>query len=291
MRSPDDIVWGLGLGCNGEVRVLLERIDPDSRPGYLGFLDRCLTARRPGIVILPFSGARVGRHLLLDASGGVEGDLDDPDLREALLERGRESLASGRSAVHAFEGAWGRTEALVEYVAPPVFLVIFGAGSDALPLVALAKRLGWQVAVVDERPARVRPERFAEADRVELMRFEALEVKALGIDPHTAIVVMTHHFLHDLDLLRVLLDSEAPYVGLLGPRQRTENLLAELAKEGLQPTAEQRERLFGPVGLDIGSETPEEIALSALAEIRAVLSGREGGFLRGRPGPLHEWPR
>ena len=159
MRSPDDIVWGLGLGCNGEVRVLLERLDPDSRPGYLGFLDRCLTERRPGVVILPFSGAGVGRHLILGASGNVEGDLDDSVLREAMLERGRESLAARRSAVHAFDGARGRTEALVEYVAPPISLVVCGAGSDALPLVSLAKRLGWRVSVIDDRPAHARPER------------------------------------------------------------------------------------------------------------------------------------
>ena len=133
-------------------------------------------------------------------------------------------------------------------------------------------------------------ERFPEAAAVVLVRYDALDPDAVPIDSLTPVLVMTHHFLHDLELMRFLLAGPAPYLGFLGPRQRTENLLEELAKFGVRPTPEQLERLHGPVGIDLGSETPEEIALAALAEIRAVLSGRPGGFLRDRRGPIHESP-
>jgi xanthine/CO dehydrogenase XdhC/CoxF family maturation factor len=101
---------------------------------------------------------------------------------------------------------------------------------------------------------------------------------------------MTHHFLHDLDILEFLLGTEAPYVGILGPRQRTENLLRELERRGARRDPARLARLYGPLGLDIGADTPEEIALAALAEVRAVLSRRAGGSLRERTGPLHEAP-
>ncbi len=126
---------------------------------------------------------------------------------------------------------------------------------------------------------------------MELVRFDRLDRAGLTVDADTPALVMTHHFLHDLDILQFLLPSASPYVGLLGPRQRMENLLTELAGRDAGVTAEQLTRLYGPVGLDIGSETPVEIALSALAEIRAVLSGHDAGFLRDRQAPLHEWSR
>jgi xanthine/CO dehydrogenase XdhC/CoxF family maturation factor len=293
MRSPDDIVWGLGLGCNGEVRVLLEQIVPGSPASYLDFLDRCLCERRPGVVVTQFAGAErtVGRRLTLGEDGTVEASIDDAGLAAAMLEDARRALTERRSSVRRYETPAGPAEALIEYVAPTVSLLVFGAGSDAQPLVRSAKQLGWQVTVADDRPAHARSERFPDADAVKLIRFEALDSETLPIDAHTPVVVLTHHFLHDLDLLEYLLGTDAPYLGVLGPRQRTSNLLEELAKRGVRPTSDQTSRLYGPVGLDIGSETPEEIALAALAEIRAVLSGRTGGFLRDRTDALHEWPR
>jgi xanthine/CO dehydrogenase XdhC/CoxF family maturation factor len=293
MRSPDDIVWGLGLGCNGEVRVLLERLEPGSSPGHLAFLRRCARERRAGAVVTVFEGrgslaTAVGRRLTLDDAGTVEDSIDESRLRSAALDDAKQALAGRRSAVERYEIAGGQVEALVEYVPPAVSLLVFGAGNDALPVVALAKRLGWQVTVADDRPAHARADRFPEADAVELVRFDALDAEALLVDANTPVVVMTHHFLHDLDLMHFLLSTEAPYLGFLGPRQRTENLLGELAKRGVRPRPDQLGRVYGPVGVDIGAETPEEIALAVLAEIRAVLSGRTGGFLRDRRAPLHE---
>jgi xanthine/CO dehydrogenase XdhC/CoxF family maturation factor len=296
MRSPDDIVWGLGLGCNGEVRVLLERLEPASEPEHLAFLDRCDRARQSGVVAAVFEGqgsleGAVGRYLTLDDAGKTGGTIGDDRLQRAMFDDMRGAVTDRRSAVKRYAISGGEAEAFIEYVPPAVSLLVFGAGNDACPLVVLAKRLGWEVTVADERPAYATPERFPEADAVRHLRFDALDRNALRIDRHTPVVVMTHHFLHDLELLQFLLPTEAPYLGFLGPRQRIENLLEELAQRDVRPTADQLSRLFAPVGVDIGAETPEEIALAALAEIRAVLSGRGAGFLRDRRAPLHEWPR
>jgi xanthine/CO dehydrogenase XdhC/CoxF family maturation factor len=99
---------------------------------------------------------------------------------------------------------------------------------------------------------------------------------------------MTHHYLRDRSLLRFLLPSAARFIGILGPRKRTEALLEDLGEEGLSVTQEQLERLHGPAGLDIGAESPEEIALALVAEIQAALTGRQGGWLRERKGPIHD---
>ncbi len=295
MRSPDDLVWGLGLGCNGEVRVLLEPLLPGKHPEYLDFLHRCLHERRAGVVATIFSvegqaRAKVGDRITVDAETDARPIADDAPIGERLITDAKRSLADRRSAVEDYELPGARVHALLEYVAPAVSLVVFGAGSDAQPLVRFAAELGWQVTVADDRPAYARAERFPDAEQVKLIRYDRLEQDAPPIDEATPVVVMTHHFLHDLDLMQFLLPSAAPYLGFLGPRQRTENLLEELAKRGARPAADRLDRLYAPVGVDIGSETPQEIALAATAEIRAVLSGRQAGFLRERRAPLHEWP-
>jgi xanthine dehydrogenase accessory factor len=162
---------------------------------------------------------------------------------------------------------------------------VCGAGHDAIPLVRAASLLGWRTIVVDDRPAFLTRERFPEA--AGLIAVDAPEdaAKAAPIDGRTFVVVMTHNFLRDKGYLRGLLDSPAAYVGMLGPAARTERLLMELRDEGSSGT---RDRIHGPAGLDLGAEGPEEIAQSILAEIVAVKRGRHGGFLKERPGPIHD---
>jgi xanthine/CO dehydrogenase XdhC/CoxF family maturation factor len=296
MRSPDDIVWGLGLGCNGEIRVLLERLDPGDSPELPGFLAACRERRAPGTVATVFSveggpAPAPGERLLLDDDGTLGGTLSHDAIREALLRAARECLADGRSRVEELRAGPLRVEALVEYLAPTVSLQIFGAGSDARPLVRIAKELGWEVAVLDNRAAYATPGRFPEADSVRVVRFDRLDEERLALDARTPVVIMTHHFLHDRDLLRYLLPRQRGYLGLLGPRKRAENLLAQLRSAGELSDDARLPRLHGPVGLDIGAETPEEIALAIVAEIQASLAGRRGGYLEQRDEPLHDWPQ
>ncbi len=294
MRSPDDIVWGLGLGCGGEIRVLLERLAPDAPPFYLGFIGKCARRRRPAVLAtlfevdgdLPIS---IGDRMTLAPDGTHGGSLAYPELQSRVLDHARVALKARQSRVRSYELNAGRANVLIEYLPPAVALFVFGAGSDAQPLVQIAAELGWRVTVFDHREAFATPERFPDADALRLIDYADLGATLPSIDDRTPVIVMTHHFLHDLDLLERLVSSPAPYVGLLGPRKRTANLLEQLAERGTSPQTGRLRSLHGPAGLDIASESPEEIALSVLAEIQAVLGGRRGGFLRNRRAPLHDW--
>ena len=178
---------------------------------------------------------------------------------------------------------------LIETVAPPVPLTIFGAGDDAIPLAQAAKLIGWHVTVIDARPAYATPERFPTADAVHCLRPEALlSSPHVVFPPETMAMIMTHNFTHDLELLRVLLPRPLRYLGALGPKSRTQRLLDALADAGVTFPDEALARLHGPAGLDIGAETPEEIAISIHGEMQAVLAQRNGGALRDRTAPIHD---
>jgi xanthine dehydrogenase accessory factor len=216
----------------------------------------------------------------------VRGSFGDPQLDARVVDIARRQIEAGRAATCRLEVTGGVGEVFVEVVTPPVPLLICGAGHDALPLARLAHELGWWVMVADSRPAFATQDRFPWADQVILAEDREVATKA-DIDRHTFVVVMTHNYLHDLNILRGVLRTRARYIGLLGPRARTDKLLAELAKEGVSLDDAQRARLYGPVGVDTGADSPEEIALSITAEILAVQNGRTTASLRDRRGPLH----
>ena len=180
----------------------------------------------------------------------------------------------------------GKVEVLLEKLLPPAQLLICGAGQDAIPLAQCAAQIGWQAVIADHREAFLTPERFPAPARLIMTRPENLFAQFLP-DARTVTVIMTHHAGHDRDYLRLLLPSGAAYIGLLGPKRRGERLLNELHGAGFCPEVEQLARLRSPAGLDIGAETPEEIAVSLIAEIQAALAGRPGGALRERNGPIH----
>jgi xanthine dehydrogenase accessory factor len=165
-----------------------------------------------------------------------------------------------------------------ESLQPPLRLIAVGAGNDAQPLVRFGRALGWECVVVDTRERFASAERFPDADRIIHARPEEVLAHVVP-DSRTAVLLLTHHYLLDLEYLRAFSGSAACYLGVIGSRVRFESMLSELEGEG---AAVDRERIFGPVGLDIGSETPAEIALAAVAEIKAVVEGRRGGSLRDR---------
>lgn len=249
--ADEDVVWGFGLGCNGVVQVLLERVSA-AHPGPLDALAAVVRERRPQQIVTVIAS-------------------DDPAVPLGTVPP--EWTPPGNAAVFQ------------ETVMPPAPLVIFGAGQDALPLVRMAKELGWHVTVVDTRGTRARPERFPQADVVQVGFSDTA-----AMDSRTAAVVMTHNYADDRRVLRSLMTSPAGYVGQLGPRVRTERLLAEISDDGLAVTEEMQRRLHAPIGLDVGADNPEEIALSIVAEIQAVRAGRAAGFLRDHHTPIHARP-
>jgi xanthine/CO dehydrogenase XdhC/CoxF family maturation factor len=291
MTSPEDDVWGLNLGCNGVIQILLEPLPLSARSPHLKFIATCLSENKSGVIasVSRVDGefrARVGSHLFLSEDGRVEEDIRNPALCAALTEDCLNALRSKTSGVKEYRFTEGIVEAFVEIIRPPIPLIIFGAGADAIPLARFADELGWDVTVVDHRPAFLTRDRFPTADTLLSARPEDITGK-LPLRPNAAAVILTHNFSDDLQLVRTLLPSPVMYIGLLGPSKRAGMLLEKLRETGYSPTAQQLDRLHGPIGLNIGAESPEEIALSILGEIHACISGRNGGFLRDHSGPIH----
>jgi xanthine/CO dehydrogenase XdhC/CoxF family maturation factor len=165
-------------------------------------------------------------------------------------------------------------------------LVICGGGDDAIPLAQLAARMGWAVVVADPRPTYATTRRFPEARKCLVAPPDQI-AREIPVGDRTAVVIMTHHYHFDVPLLHGLVTKPLGYLGLLGPMKRAERILAEIEADGVAVTPEMRARLRAPVGLDLGSEAPEGIALSIVAEIHAVLSGRDGRPLKERALPIH----
>jgi xanthine/CO dehydrogenase XdhC/CoxF family maturation factor len=299
--SDEDIIWGLGLGCNGIVQILIERLEQESPFNPLTFLSECLHRRQMGLLATVFHvegevKAQVGTRLMVHPDrplGGARGNrtvksnIEDADLVDQIRDDAWKALNDNRSTVKAYPLAAGKAEVFIEVIQPPVPLMIFGAGHDAVPLLCLAQELGWYVTVVDNRQADSTRSRFSSADEVVLSRPEGIG-EQVQLDNSTVAVVMTHNYLHDLELLKIFLPSPVRYLGILGPKSRTEKLLQDLQEQGITPTENQLQRFYSPVGLNIGADTPEEIALSIVAEIQAVLANHSGGSLRNKLGPIHD---
>lgn len=250
-----DLIWGSGSGCEGIAEILLEPVTLGPGLEWLDAVEAVFRFRRPlrlGTVCEATEGSpcAVGTHLLLE-----EGEL----------------LPAGCSG-------------LVERLEPPVALWILGAGEDVHPLAELARTLGWQVGIADHRPALL--QRFSELDAALLGRPEDT-VPKMRLDGRSAVVLLSHIWERDKEALRLLLPSPTAYIGLLGHRRRGAKLLEALAGEGFTPAPGQLQRLYSPIGLDVGGQEPGDIALAIVAEVQAVLSGRLAGHLRDRKAPLH----
>jgi xanthine dehydrogenase accessory factor len=280
LRNSDDLVWGLGLGCEGAMHILLLRVGPQEEWQPLAHLAAALGAHTPtAIGVVTESRDReipVGALLLPQAPGtsavalprslpaSARGALLDAQVASAL------AVAPGAGGVDSLEGPDARWRLLFLPLSLPPRLLILGAGADAVPVVDFAARLNWRVTLVDHRPAYAVPAHFPYAERVVLARPEELP-QAVDLRRFTAAVVMSHHLPSDLEYLRVLSAGPLPYIGLLGPAARREKLLSELGAE-----AERlRPRLHAPVGLNLGGRTPEAIALAIVAEIHAFVHGTQ----------------
>lgn len=306
--SPEDIVFGLGLGCNGIVQIVIEPLRADAEDGLLAFLSACLAQRKTGNLLTVFHAEGVsptiapGTRLLQWPDGRVTSNSNDPVLIAALAEAltvnsddylfqqtDKQRGGEVRAAVKRIALESGSIELLLETITPPVSLLIFGAGNDVIPVTLFAKLLGWHVTVIDGRPAYALPERFPAADTVLCLRPESLaDCPPQGLTPDAMAIIMTHSYVQDRELLQALLPVNLRYLGILGPKARTQRLLDELLHTGVLFSEECLARLYGPAGLDIGAETPEEIALSLLAEMRSVLGNRAGVSLRQRNRGIHD---
>jgi xanthine/CO dehydrogenase XdhC/CoxF family maturation factor len=176
--------------------------------------------------------------------------------------------------------------AFIELIKAPVSLIIVGAGNDAIPLVNMAHILGWEITIIDGRASHATVERFPTVKNIILSKAEKV-ADSVSWDKRTVVVLMTHNYSYDLTVLKQLMTTQVSYLGVLGPKKKMMKMLDALQKEGIPLLEKDISRIFGPIGLDIGAEAPEEIALSVVAEIKAVLEDKPGTFLRDKSGPIH----
>lgn len=277
MRGGDDLIWGLGLGCEGAMTILLLRAGPDSNWQPLSHLARCLREYRPtavGIVVeSELKDLRVGSILLPTRPGHDLAPL--PPGVAAVLD---EAAGSGRSGWLESEAPRWKVFALP--LSLPPRLLLLGAGPDAVPVVELAARLNWKVTLMDHREAYAVAEHFPSAERVVRTQPGQWPVE-VDTASFSAAVVMSHHLPSDLEYLRALARTHIPYIGLLGPVARRERLLADLGSDG----DSLRPRLHAPVGLPLGGRAPESVALAIVAQIHAFLHGAAQDPAHGQTEP------
>jgi xanthine/CO dehydrogenase XdhC/CoxF family maturation factor/CTP:molybdopterin cytidylyltransferase MocA len=289
--SDDDIGWGLGVGCNGVVEILIERLDQGRSDDPLLFADQCFRAEQEGVIATVFASSDpanpVGARLFV-RSGVTVSQSITPTLAAALSSQ-VEALASDRSR-RTDLARLGEVEVFLERIHPVPHVFVIGTRHDARPLVDLVRLMGLRVTVVDRGVSVAARERFRDADR-----FVSASPDELGrlVNAHHAAlaVLMTHDYERDRAYLGALLSSNARYIGVLGPGRRTTRMLAELEREGITDRWPARERLHAPVGLALGAETPREIALSIVAEMQGSLADAPAGRLRALSGPIHPEPR
>ena len=268
MRAGEDPIWGLGLGCEGAMQILLIRVGPQNGWQPLAHLARCLDRHeRTAVAIVvesedeqPPVGAVALEGDTPKLGFGLEGAWWHTEVDAALDEAAR----TGRTGW--FEASSPRLRVFALPLTLPPKLLLLGAGADARPVVEFAARLNWKVTLVDHRPAYADPAHFPLAERVAHAQPDEL---LSTVDPahFSAAVVMSHHLLSDLKYLRALSATRIPFVGLLGPAVRRERLLADLGSDADRI----RQRLRAPVGLALGGRSPESIALAIIAEIHAFV--------------------
>ena len=275
--SDEETLWGLGLGCEGAVDVYLQRIGTGWVDAAGKQMRELAAAGMPFAAITIVRGPFEGKTLML-ARGSLIGSSGAPELDRDLAQRAGPLLeGDGGSALLEISDH----AAFVDVLRPPPRLLIFGAGDDARPLAAIAADAGFEVTVVDHRPAYLNAERFPPPLRLALRRpSDGVSGLPLTITRKNFAVVQTHTLAHDRDWLRALAGQPLAYLGLLGRRTRKEQVLQALRWED--------QELFGPVGLDLGADGPEQVAISIVAELLAVNARRPGSHLRGREGGIHD---
>jgi xanthine/CO dehydrogenase XdhC/CoxF family maturation factor len=255
-----------GLGCGGVVDLLLEPGDTAECGALMEAMERSLAGEDVTVLTwLPSEGRRLKRAVLsttgdfLFASNG----LTESELADASAD--------------VLRGSWLQTMPegmFVERIAAPQRLFVLGAGDDAKPLVAMGALLGWSVRVMDGRPQLAKAERFPEAERVAVI--ESITADVLGIRSEDAVVLMTHSYEQDRELLAALLPLRPRYLGVLGARHRSSLLVSEVATKLGRTVASCCEQIYAPVGLDLGGDGPEAIALAVIAEAQACCMGKLG---------------
>ena len=280
----DDDVWGLGIGCNGIIDVLLEPIGDDYSPVIDAYETGGAVA---SLTVLEDGGSRRFERGYYDPSDGIvpaDGEFEwiDGQTEDTV----KELLEGGQSGTISAPDADRSIDLFVDTVTAPPELVVLGTGHDVAPIVELASKNDFRVRVIGFRGADAVAERFPEAVDVRSTSPSSLR-EAHEFDDRTSVVVMTHNFLDDRIAIDELLRTPVPYIGLMGPRNRFEEMLEDFVEEGRSVSDDELARVHTPVGLDLGGGSPYQVAHSIVAELLAVHNDRTPRHLSEREGPIH----
>ena len=287
--DDDDAKFGVGLGCNGIIQVLIEPIDEESPNNPIKFLKAINEKRQQSVLVTLFSledkkDPQYGTCLLIKKDKTIVNTT--PVLKDVLKHDAEEVMINQASSFKNYISNDHDLTAFIEVIKPPVSVIIIGAGNDVIPLVDMADILGWETTVIDGRANYAKKERFTSACQVLVSKPEQV-FDQVQIDERTIFLLMTHNYNYDKAMLKQLLQKNITYIGMLGPKKKRERILDEFKEEGLVFTEQQLSVLHSPVGLDIGAETSEEIALSILAEIKAFFANKDVQSLRKIKEVIH----
>jgi xanthine/CO dehydrogenase XdhC/CoxF family maturation factor len=289
--DEDDMTIGIQLGCAGVIQVLFEPIDPDKQDNPIQLIRKALAIRQEAVMVTLFNlsnkhADQPGTCLLMESNGNISGSIPIQGIGKFVMEDVLQAMRNKKSVFREYQAEGISMTAFIEFLQPPISLVVVGAGNDAVPMMQIADTLGWDVRIVDGRNTHARPERFVAACQVLVSKPEAV-LDQLSMDARTVFVMMTHNYNYDLSMLKALLPTQTPYIGMLGPKKKLDRMLDELRQEGMKLDDVMLSKVHGPTGLEIGAETPEEIALSIIAEIQAVVEGKAGGMLKHKADVIH----
>jgi xanthine/CO dehydrogenase XdhC/CoxF family maturation factor len=287
--DEDDATLGIGLGCSGIIHILIEPIEEKDPENPIRLLEHIVSQRQKCVLATFFTlgeqqELQFGTCLAYDQNGGMSGSIPALIKKQEVISDLKKALSGGGSIILKEAGNVPEICALLDVINPAVHLVIAGAGNDIMPVVKIAGVLGWQVSIIDGRPQYATCARFPDVHQV-LVTDASEALSKINTDENMVFVLMTHNYNYDFALLEQLVKKEISYIGILGPRKKFNRLMEDL----IQHTGNsiRTNNLYSPAGFDIGAETAEEIALSLIAEIKAVLTGKPGHSLRLKTEPIH----
>jgi xanthine dehydrogenase accessory factor len=286
--DEDDQKFGVGLGCNGIIHVLIEPIDFANAENPIELIKKGFSDRQTSLLLTLFSV----KHSKSEQFGTIflqKGKDDFGSLSKVpvdfklKLEQEIQGFDSPQSQIRTYD-EFGELSVFFEILKPATRILLFGAGNDTIPLAKMAEILGFELILIDGRKNLATVARFPSAKQI--LQGPAEEVTdQIETDLNTVALLMTHNFEYEIIVLEKLLTCMIPYIGILGPKRKTEKLIQRLETKGIQVHSDT---IYAPVGIEIGAETSEEIALSILAEIKAILNKKQPIFLREKLGPIHE---
>lgn len=286
-REDSNQNLGIGLGCNGVIDVLLEPVSADDSKSPIKLFETLITSKEPVALATIFSNSiSTGEKLLINTRQDKLISFSNTEIEKMIMQDLVKVFETRKCEAKKYTFKGSELEVFLELIQPSISLMIFGGGFDARPVSQLAKSLGWEVMVTDECVAHIAPVFFPTADKLSLCHRDFID-RDFDITPFTACVLMSHNYDYDRDVLKKLIPSAAPYIGILGPRKRFDKMLEEFAEKHITLSSDDIHRIHSPIGLDIGAETPDEIAMSIISEIQSKFNNRSGGFLKYREAPIH----